>query len=108
MSIGVRNMQEIVGKFIYKYNLQTNEHTRYIDLVSEIGELGKEILTSTDYGKKAYTQTPGATEELGDCLFSLLALCCEMNVNSEEALQNAILKYEARFKQKGHIGSEEL
>ena len=98
-------MQQIVSNFIQKYNLQTDEQTRYIDLVSEIGELGKEILSSTDYDKKAYTQTAGATEELGDCIFSLFALCCEMNVDAEEVLQNAIAKYEARFRQKGDIGS---
>jgi len=100
-------MQQTVNNFIRKYNLQTDEHTRYIDLVSEIGELGKEILSSTSYGKKPYSQTIAATEELGDCIFSLFALCCEMNVDAEEALKCAIAKYEARHKQKGSIGSEE-
>ena len=36
-------MQEIVENFIKKYNLSCGEKIRYIDLVSEIGELGKEI-----------------------------------------------------------------
>ena len=100
-------MQKTVNAFIHKYNLQADEHTRYIDLISEIGELGKEILSSTNYGKKPYSQTTATTEELGDCIFSLFALCCEMNVDAEEALRRAIAKYEARYEQKGSIGSEE-
>jgi len=98
-------MQKIVKDFMDKYNLHTNWQIRYIDLVSEVGELGKEILTGTDYGKKEYGHTPDASGELGDCIFSLLALCCEMNIDAAEALQQAIVKYEARFLQKGNIGS---
>jgi len=98
-------MQQLVSDFISKYNLQTNEHTRYIDLISEIGELGKEIIKSTNYGKCEYVQTPETREEMGDCLFSLLALCSAMNIDAEDALQKVITKYEARFQKKGDIGS---
>ena len=98
-------MQKAVKDFLDKYRLHTSEEVRYIDLVSEVGELGKELLTGTDYGKKEHMQTPSASGELGDCLFSLLALCCEMNVNAETALEQALGKYEARFAKKGNIGS---
>lgn len=98
-------MQKLVKDFMNKYNLRTNEQTRYVDLVSEVGELGKEILNGTSYGTKEYVHTPDASGELGDCMFSLLALCCEMGVDAAEALQQALAKYEARFAQKGSIGS---
>jgi len=98
-------MQKLVKDFMDKYNLHTSEHIRYIDLVSEVGELGKEILNGTNYGNKEYEHTPDASVELGDCLFSLLALCSRMNVDATEALQKALAKYEARFMQKGSIGS---
>jgi len=98
-------MQQTVNNFIQKYHLQTDEHTRYIDLVSEIGELGKEILKSTNYGKQNYTQNANAAGELGDCLFSLLALCSAMGVDGQDALNTAIAKYENRFAAKGDIGS---
>ncbi|MCL2286264.1 MAG: nucleotide pyrophosphohydrolase [Firmicutes bacterium] len=98
-------MQRSVKNFIENYSLQTNEQVRYIDLVSEVGELGKEILTGTSYGKKEYEHTHNASSELGDCLFSLLALCCEMNIDAEQALGQALAKYEARFAQKGSINS---
>ena len=98
-------MQQTVNNFIQKYNLQTDEQTRYIDLVLEVGELGKEILKATNYGKQNYTQTAGAAGELGDCIFSLLALCNAMGVDGETALAGAIEKYEGRFAAKGDIGS---
>lgn len=44
-------MQEKVREFIEEYALSCNEKIRYIDLVSEIGELGKEILRQTDIQK---------------------------------------------------------
>ncbi|MCL2619904.1 MAG: hypothetical protein FWD97_03080 [Defluviitaleaceae bacterium] len=89
-------MQELVKEFIEKQGWRTDAQSRYLDLVSEVGELGKEILLSTDYGKTDFSLTPSTTDEMGDCLFSLLALCTEMGINSEEALKQSISKYEAR------------
>ncbi len=91
--------------FINKYSLKISEKTRYIDLVSEIGELGKEIIKSTDYGNKDFEKTPEQVLEVGDCIFSLLALCYEMDIDAQNALQKVIAKYESRFTQKNNIGS---
>ena len=98
-------MQNLVAEFISKYQLQTDEQTRYIDLVSEIGELGKEILKNTEYGKVKFTKSSRMTDEIGDCLFSLLALCCELNIDAKDALCDALAKYELRFDTKGDISS---
>ena len=40
-------MQKIVKEFLDNHNLYCGETIRYIDLSSEIGELGKEIIKST-------------------------------------------------------------
>lgn len=98
-------MQEIVENFIKKYNLSCGEKIRYIDLVSEIGELGKEIIKSCNYGKIESSYTVEAEEEMGDCLFALIALCCEMNIDANSALNNAMVKYNNRFSVKGEISS---
>ena len=98
-------MQKSVYDFIAKYNLNTDAPTRYIDLVSEIGELGKEILTSTDYGKESFTTTTPMVDEVGDCLFSLFALCKELGIDAQEAIDNSLSKYEQRFATKGDVGS---
>ena len=98
-------MQTSVSKFIEQYGLHSGPAVRYIDLVSEVGELGKELLKGSDYGKNAFTVDEHGTEEMGDCLFSLLALCCELHIDANEALAAALQKYEARFSAKGNIGS---
>ena len=98
-------MQKTVTEFVEQHNLSCGVQTRYIDFVSEIGELGKEILKSTDYGKSAFHPTESAVEEMGDCLFSLLALCSEMNISAEEALHYALNKYSRRFDAKGTVDS---
>ncbi|QSI25079.1 nucleotide pyrophosphohydrolase [Erysipelotrichaceae bacterium 66202529] len=98
-------MQNTVKRFVMQNSLERNEKIWYIDLVSEIGELGKEILKETDYGKKDYALNETSVEEMGDCLFSLLGLCCEMNIEAEKALKAALSKYQKRKECKGDIGS---
>jgi len=78
---------------------------RYIDLVSEVGELGKEIIQGSSYGKNDFEVTDKPQDEIGDCLFSLLALCCSLNINAEETVKNSLNKYERRFNERGSIGS---
>lgn len=103
---GDEPMQKIVSDFIVKHNLQTSGEIRYIDLVSEIGELGKEIIKGTDYGKNDFSKTVKTSDEIGDCLFSLLALCVSFNIDAQEALDNSLSKYEKRFSAKGDISSD--
>lgn len=103
--MGRISMQEKVREFIEEYALSCNEKIRYIDLVSEIGELGKEILRQTDYGEKHYQVNERSVEEMGDCLFSILALCCEMNINADDALNYAMNKYKKRYISTGTISS---
>lgn len=102
-------MQKTVRDFLTKYRLWSDEETRYIDLVSEVGELGKAILVSTNYGKKNIARNDLKDDliidEVGDCIFSLLALCNELDIDAGEALDISLSKYESRFTQKGDIGS---
>ena len=100
-------MQKNVEKFLKEYSLGTSVEARFIDLVSEVGELGKEILKGNDYGKTPHKNSLKLKDEMGDCLFSLLALCCESGIDAEEALQGALEKYKKRFSDKGDIGSLE-
>ena len=99
-------MQKTIELFMQEYVLSTDIQARYVDLISEVGELGKEINTSTDYGTRTYEVTASTQEELGDCIFSLLALCVSLKIDAKQALQEAMLKYELRFHEKGHVGSK--
>ena len=98
-------MQEKVKQFINQYHLSCSAQTRYIDLTSELGELGKELLKSSSYGSVPVQPNAAIAEEAGDCLFSLLALMDELHLNAEEALQAVLAKYEQRFHSKGSVDS---
>ena len=98
-------MQSKVKKLIEKYGLFVGVGPRYIDLVSETGELGKEILKSCDYDRAEFNATESFEEELGDCLFSLLALADAAEIDADTALDRVLVKYERRFAAKGDVGS---
>lgn len=98
-------MQERVRQFLLQNGIECGAEHRCLDLASEVGEVAKEILRGSSYGKEPYAPTPETEEELGDCLFSLLALCCALNVDAQQALERVLEKYEARLRKKGSAGS---
>lgn len=102
------SMQELVQKAIENYNLKTLPEINYIDLTSEIGEIGKELLKGNEYGSKQFVKTENLELEIGDAFFSLICLANTLDINIYDALTSVIKKYDNRFKKKGHIGSEEI
>ena len=101
----MQDIQEKVNELIKKYNLESSTEIRFIDLVSEIGELGKEILKGNDYGKKDFFNTDNIESEVGDVFFSLICVANDLNIDLTKALDKVLNKYENRFSNKGHIGS---
>lgn len=101
----MQEIQEKVNEMIKKYDLDTSVEIRFIDLVSEVGELGKEILKGNNYGKNEFTKTDNLESEIGDVLFSLICIANELNIDLKVALDEVIEKYNSRFSEKGNIGS---
>lgn len=101
----MKDIQKEINDFTIKYNLGGSAEARFIDLSSEVGELGKEILEGTNYGEKAFSKTDNLESELGDVLFSLVLVANCVGVDLDIALKGVLKKYEARFDAKGHIGS---
>ena len=101
------SIQKKVNDFNTKYNLSGSIETRFIDLSSEVGELGKEILEGIDYGKKEFSKTDNLESEFGDVLFSLVSAANCAGVDLGVALEKVLKKYVDRFNEKGHIGSED-
>lgn len=101
----MRDIQKKVNDLIKKYDLETSLEIRYIDLVSEVGELGKEILKGNDYGKKDFCNTENLESEIGDVLFSLVCIANGSNIDLQDALDKVLKKYKERFLEKGNIGS---
>lgn len=97
--------QSRVAEFVEEHGLQAPPAYRLLDLVSEVGELGKAAAESTDYGDR-----PGAIDvpedEVGDALFALLALAESLDVDAGEALETALSKYGHRIEEGGDPGSE--
>ena len=101
----MKNIQKEVNDLILKYDLESPLEERFIDLVSEVGELGKEILKGSEYGKKDFSITDNAESEKGDVLFSLICVSNALNIDMKKALDGVLDKYNNRFSKKGNIGS---
>ena len=97
--------QREVSRFIEDNNLGAAPGFRVLDLVSEVGELVQDVTKSSDYGLEP-EKMDVKKDEVGDVLFSLLAVCNELDIDAEEALEEAVEKYESRIEQKGEPGSE--
>jgi NTP pyrophosphatase (non-canonical NTP hydrolase) len=97
--------QQAVAEFVQRHSLETDVEHRLLDLVSEVGELAKEVLKGTQYGRIPATLAPNWQTELGDVLFSLLCLGNTTNVDLENALREALEKYEQRLAARRDAGS---
>lgn len=98
-------VQAQVRQFLAQNGLSHSPQTHALDLASEVGEIAKALLEASDYGRASLRNSPALGEELGDAFFSLLALAESLDVNLEQALQAALVKYEGRLDSKGHSGS---
>lgn len=99
------NWQEQATGFAKTYNLLHTPQTHALDLLSEMGEVAKELLLATDYGTHPFSARPHLTDEMGDVLYSLCLLATAVNVNLDEALAGALTKYQKRMDAKSHAGS---
>ena len=88
--------QRQVRAFIETHDLDAPAAFRLLDLVSEVGELAKDVNESTAYGTTPETLDI-STDELGDVLFALLALCETCDVDAGDALAVSLEKYERRL-----------
>ncbi len=97
--------QSIVAEFCERHNLNGSVETRLLDTLSELGEVAKEVLKSTDYGSAEFKFREELKSEIGDVFFSLITLANELQISLDEALNGALQKYERRLA-KGGAGSE--
>lgn len=100
-----RIWQHRVAALMRRYNIQHDPASHALDLVSEVGEVAKEVLLATDYGRQAPEFRPELVDELGDALYSLLALAEVCGVDADEALSAALRNYESRLTERREAGS---
>jgi NTP pyrophosphatase (non-canonical NTP hydrolase) len=97
--------QQRVAAFARRYDLLHDPATHVLDLISEVGEVAKEVLLATDYGKRAPLFRRELVNELGDAFYSLLVLAETCGVDAGDALKVALEKYERRLAEHGEAGS---
>ena len=98
-------MQKKVADFIESHQLKTDVATRMLDLISEVGELSKEILKATDYGKRPFAPNESWHEEMGDAFFSLICIANSTGVDLEQSLSTVLDKYQKRIEATQSAGS---
>jgi NTP pyrophosphatase (non-canonical NTP hydrolase) len=99
------NLRERGQLLLHEFKLGIDPSARALDLSSEVGEVCKEILKSTQYGTRAFQPTPNLERELGDAFFSLLTLASSINVDLDAALEQVLVKMRERLEQTGQLGS---
>jgi len=96
--------QERVAAFVAEHGLESEPAYRALDLCAEVGEIAGGAAKSAEYGA-----APGSLDvnedELGDALFSLLALAERLDVDAGAALETSLAKYERRMEDSGDPGS---
>jgi len=100
-----RTLQDQVRLFVEAHQLETAPETRLLDLLSETGEVAKEALKATAYGRAPFTPSTAWESEVGDVFFALICLANSTQVDLEHALQDVLAKYAARVAERGEAGS---
>ncbi len=101
----MENWQTRAVNFAQNHNLSHPPSVYALDLMSELGEVAKEILLATGYGERPFDPTPNLATELGDALYSLCQLATAVDVDLDAALTAVLNKYEQRWQIEKQIGS---
>ena len=101
----MKDIQEKIKKFCEENDMESPIEYRVLDTISELGEVAKEILKMTDYGKKPIEYRDELKSELGDVFYSLITIANTFDIDLENALEQVLKKYKKRLK-KGSAGSE--
>ena len=101
-------MQEKVSNFNKEINCNYETmpvYARLLDIQSELGELAKEYLKTSQYGTCNFSLEEDFKLEFGDVLYSLFSLANEVNIDANECLNKVILKYKERIKNNSSMDS---
>ncbi|OGE70781.1 hypothetical protein A2617_01705 [Candidatus Daviesbacteria bacterium RIFOXYD1_FULL_41_10] len=94
------SLQKEVREVSKKLNLANTPELCCLDLSSEVGEIAKEVLELTDYGKRGHIYNPDLARELGDAFYSLISLANTCNIDLKKELRTSLAKYKVRETQR--------
>ena len=101
----MKEIQEKIKEFCKKHDLESSPEYRVLDTMAELGEVAKEVLKMSNYGKKPPEHREELKSELGDLLYSLITIANSLNIDLTEALDLVLEKYKKRL-EKGSPDSE--
>lgn len=108
MSTNLRRIQAKVKEATRRLKLANSPELCGLDFSSEAGEVAKEILELTDYGKREYIYNPDLARELGDAFYSLIALANIYDIDLERELIASLQKYEKREKRRSNLAESKV
>ena len=101
----MKELQKRIKIFCKENNLESPPEHRLLDVMSELGEVAKEVLKMSGYGRKSIQYNENLKSELGDLFYSLITFANSFDVDLEECLNDTLGKYKKRL-EKGSPGSE--
>ncbi len=101
----MKEIQKKIKDFCKENNLKSPIEHRLLDTMSELGEVAKEVLKMSNYGRKSIEYREEFKDEIGDAFFSLITVANSFDIDLEEALEEVLEKYNKRAK-KGSIDSK--
>jgi NTP pyrophosphatase (non-canonical NTP hydrolase) len=102
---GLPSYQQRVADFVDTHDLRTGAEARLLDLTAEVGELAKEALKATEYGRTPFIPGESWDDELADVFFALICLANSTAVDLDTGLDRALAKYARRLRERGEAGS---
>lgn len=97
-----------VKRFISEYPQPMSINTCVLDLLSEAGEVAKEVNIATAWGKYVTPKLrPNFKKELAQVLFTVYQLAEITGIDIEAELAQVISDFEDRYTRQGHTGSSD-
>ena len=92
-----KNWQARAHEFALQHNLDRPAGVYALDVMSELGEVVKEILLATNYGSQTPQFRDELSAEMGDLLYSVCLLASASGINLEKAFTATLEKYKMRW-----------
>lgn len=99
---------EDVYTLINQYGASYGVKNRYLDVVAAIEELGKEVEAGSTDNINEFTMSVNMISNVGECLFALLSLCEETQIDPDKALAIATNRFEIMHSKRGKIDTAKL
>ena len=92
----MKALQKRIKKYCKENNRESPPEHRLLDIMSELGEVSKEVLEMSNYGRESFEYNENIKLELGDLFYSLITFANSLDLDLEECLNLSLEKYNER------------